>query len=229
MTAHIVWDWNGTLFDDLDISVAAASAACRVVGGGDITREAYRRAFTRPVRSFYTRLLERTFTDLQWKSIAECYHRTYRDLLDRARLREGVAEILDTLSAAGVTHSLLSMGEHDEVVALLEREDLVSRFLVAEGMTRQQRTESKQAVLARHLDAVRERYPAELTMDRVLLIGDTLDDNEAAVAVGASCVLLADGSYDPDLAAAVAVPVAASLSAAAELGLRAISARPDPV
>ncbi|MFI2235897.1 HAD family hydrolase [Streptomyces chrestomyceticus] len=228
MTAHIVWDWNGTLFDDIDISVAAASAACRTVGGGDITHEAYRRAFTRPVRSFYASLLERPFTDLQWKAIAECYHRTYRDLLDRARLREGVAEILDSLAGAGVTHSLLSMGEHDEVVALLEREGLLSRFLVAEGMARQQRTESKQAVLARHLDAVRERHPDELSVDRVLLIGDTLDDNEAAVAVGASCVLLADGSYDPERAAAVAVPVAASLSAAAELGLRAISARPGP-
>jgi phosphoglycolate phosphatase-like HAD superfamily hydrolase len=220
VTAHIIWDWNGTLFDDFEISVAAAGAACRTVGGGDVTHDAYRKAFTRPVRSLYERLLDRPCTEPQWSAIAECYHRTYQSLLHRVGLRHGAAEVLERLSGMGVTHSLLSMGEHEEVVALLKREGIASHFLAVEGMTRHQRTDSKRTAVVRHLATVREQYPSAFPADRVLLIGDTLDDNDAAVAVGAACVLLDDGSYDPDQAAKAAVPVASGLDAAAEFGLR---------
>ncbi|WP_255953737.1 HAD family hydrolase [Streptomyces odontomachi] len=221
LTRHIVWDWNGTLFDDFDISVTAASAACVEVGGAPIEGEAYRRCFTRPVRTFYERLLERAVSDDQWHTIVDTYHSNYTRQIPLARLRHRAKEVLAELAASGVTHSLLSMGEHEEVVALVEQWGISESFLIAEGVRHHQgRTDSKQQALKEHLALLQGLSGTPLLPSQVVLIGDTLDDLEAANAAGTVCVLLDDGSYDPSLVGELGLTVANGLEAAAEAGLR---------
>ena len=56
---HVVWDWNGTLVEDLPIVVESVNAALDAIGEVPITEDDYRAYFTRPVGQFYERLLER--------------------------------------------------------------------------------------------------------------------------------------------------------------------------
>ena len=49
---HIVWDWNGTLFDDLDIVVASVNVSLRSVGAPPIDADEYRAVYQRPLHHF---------------------------------------------------------------------------------------------------------------------------------------------------------------------------------
>lgn len=53
---HLVWDWNGTLFDDFAITVEATDAAMRAHGFGAVTAVTYRLRYRRPIRDFYADL-----------------------------------------------------------------------------------------------------------------------------------------------------------------------------
>lgn len=47
---HIVWDWNGTLLDDLGTVVAAVNDTLATLGRRPICVEEYGANYTRPVR-----------------------------------------------------------------------------------------------------------------------------------------------------------------------------------
>ena len=55
MADHVVWDWNGTLWDDLPQVHQATNAALREVGGLSLTLSEYVGLFTRPLPMFYRR------------------------------------------------------------------------------------------------------------------------------------------------------------------------------
>jgi beta-phosphoglucomutase-like phosphatase (HAD superfamily) len=49
-TSHVIWDWNGTLLDDVGAVVEATTVAFRQAGiDVAVTGETYRRSFTRPI------------------------------------------------------------------------------------------------------------------------------------------------------------------------------------
>ena len=53
---HIVWDWNGTLFDDAHIAYEASVEVFAARGLRTVTFEEYRSAYTRPIDVFYEAL-----------------------------------------------------------------------------------------------------------------------------------------------------------------------------
>jgi phosphoglycolate phosphatase-like HAD superfamily hydrolase len=56
---HVVWDWNGTLFDDHAAVVAAVNDALARLAIEPIDAESYRSHYTRPVQLFYERVAGR--------------------------------------------------------------------------------------------------------------------------------------------------------------------------
>ena len=50
---HIVWDWNGTLLDDVDAGIGALNRMLADRGLPAITRDFYRARFRFPVRPLY--------------------------------------------------------------------------------------------------------------------------------------------------------------------------------
>jgi phosphoglycolate phosphatase-like HAD superfamily hydrolase len=56
---HVVWDWNGTLFDDHVTVVAAVNDALALVGLPPIDSHTYRSYYTRPVQRFYEQVAGR--------------------------------------------------------------------------------------------------------------------------------------------------------------------------
>ena len=106
---HVVWDWNGTLVEDLPVVVESVNAALGAIGEAPITEDDYRAHFTRPVGRFYERLLERSISAAEWDTLDRVFHDRYRDALDRIPLAADAAEAIDdgggsiTL-ATGVNH-----------------------------------------------------------------------------------------------------------------------------
>jgi phosphoglycolate phosphatase-like HAD superfamily hydrolase len=205
---HIVWDWNGTLFDDGDALVLATIDAFAAVGIVDVTVARYQACFTRPITDFYDLLAGRTLTPAEQATLDEQFQHSYARRLAAATVHSDAVGALTAWRATGRTQSLLSMYPHDQLVALPQLRAIAHFFTRVDGMGVAE-SPRKQGHLRRHL--------AALGTEQVLVVGDSVDDVAAAQACGVRCVL-----YHPRerallsqaRVAGLAVPVARDLLAA---------------
>lgn len=86
---HIVWDWNGTLFHDIDAVIGATNSAFAEIGLEPVTLETYRELYCVPVPRFYERLMGRLPTDAEWLVMDEAFHRHYSTHRLGCELAEG--------------------------------------------------------------------------------------------------------------------------------------------
>src|SRR4051794_8535227 len=107
---HLIWDWNGTLLDDLGLSFQAVSVQLLEHGLPALTLERYREVFRFPVREYYRELgfdferisfekLSAHFMELHGKGVGDC------------ALFQGTAELLHELKRDGIELSVLSAAQ----------------------------------------------------------------------------------------------------------------------
>ncbi|HTJ32547.1 MAG TPA: HAD hydrolase-like protein [Dactylosporangium sp.] len=208
---HLVWDWNGTLLDDLKLVVDATNVGLATVGGPVITADDHRRDFRRPILDYYAHVLERPVDQAEFQLLDDAFHDAYRQRIDEVRL---VPDALEAMERWTGTQSLLSMFFHDELLVEVERHGIGARLVRVDGLPGTVGGHKKAEYLRRHLDAL-ALDPAD-----VVLVGDSVDDGEAARTVGASAVLYAGGFTDTALLRATGLPVAFSLVEAVDLALQ---------
>ena len=211
--AHLVWDWNGTLLDDLSLVVAATNVSLRAYGGPSITAAEHRRDYRRPIADYYGHVLGRTVSVEEFAELDGLYHDAYRDgLLDTALTADAEA----AMSSWPGTQSLLSMWFHEELVPELTRRGLLGRFARVDGLRAGTVGGGhKLEHLVEHLAAL------EVAAADTVLIGDSVDDARAAAGAGAACVLYSGGFTSAEQLAAAGVPVASSLVEAVALAREA--------
>ncbi|NUS72207.1 MAG: HAD family hydrolase [Corynebacteriales bacterium] len=208
---HLVWDWNGTLFDDANATLAATNdvfAPFNIT----LTHERYLETFRRPLQDFYTDVLNRPVSNEEFLELDEVFHSAYRRHMLDCALTADATHAINTWAQTKQQQSLLSLWGHNELLPLVEHFGLTSRFVRIDGR-RTARVDSKADPLRAHLSAL------NITADSVVMIGDSLDDAAAAKATGARCVLYTGGAHSPATLAQTGFPVATSLAAAIELAL----------
>jgi phosphoglycolate phosphatase-like HAD superfamily hydrolase len=205
---HLVWDWNGTLLDDLSLVVDATNTAFASIGGRSVDPDEHRRAFRRPVAEFYAEILERAVDAEEFGRLDRIFHDAYRVGLTTTSLARDAQEAMRSWPG---TQSLLSMWFHEELVPAIETYGLDGMFTRVDGLRTAVGGDLKAAHLAQHL--------AELGISGgdAVLVGDSLDDGAAADSVGAASVLYTGGFTDPVRLRASGRPVADSLVDAVRL------------
>ncbi|MFI1203751.1 HAD hydrolase-like protein [Streptomyces sp. BHT-5-2] len=209
--AHIVWDWNGTLFHDIDAVIAATNSAFAEIGLEPITLERYRELYCVPVPVFYERLMGRRPTEAEWLVMDATFHRHYTEQRVGCGLAEGAEALLAAWQGAGRSQSILSMFGHDELIPLVRGLGIASRFIRVEGRTGPSGG-SKSAYMVRHLAALESVEPG-----RTVVIGDAVDDAVAARDAGAHAVLYTGGSHSRSSLAVAGVPVVDTLAEAVQV------------
>jgi phosphoglycolate phosphatase-like HAD superfamily hydrolase len=212
-SAHLVWDWNGTLFDDVQAVLAATNAAFAELGLESLTLERYRELYCVPVPVFYERLIGRRPTEAEWLVMDETFHRHYTARRTSCGLAEGAAELLAQWSLAGRSQSLCSLYTHEELLPVVGGFGIERHFIRVDGRTGPSGV-SKSGQMARHVAALTES--GGVSSGRTVVIGDALDDALAARHVGAHAVLYTGGSNSRASLAAAGVPVVDSLAEAVE-------------
>lgn len=207
MAKHLVWDWNGTLLDDFHAVAQASNEAVIALGGTGLDAETHRARFRRPLAAFYSEQLGRELSPAEFRRLNEVFHASYTAQLPQCRLSAGALEAVGTWPG---TQSLLSMWRHDDLIPLVTEHGLFERFARIDGL-REDADIGKHRYLVEHLGHL--NVPA---VD-VVMIGDSLDDAEAAVAAGAACVLVTGGTTATDLLEASGHPVAHTLTQAVKL------------
>lgn len=199
---HLVWDWNGTLLDDLSLVITATNAAFAAVSGPEITAREHRQQFRRPIADYYGEVLGRVLTPEEFARLDKVFHDAYRLNLVNAGL---AADAHEAMRAWPGTQSLLSMWFHDELVPVVEGYGISTLLDRVDGLRSPVGGDRKAAHLAAHLDAL------GLPGSRAVLIGDSVDDADAARAAGAACVLYTGGITDGERLRAAGVPVVDTL------------------
>ncbi|MFF5072327.1 HAD family hydrolase [Micromonospora olivasterospora] len=205
---HLVWDWNGTLLNDLSLVVAATNTAFASVGGPSVSADEHRVRFRRPVADYYAEVLARAVDAEEFGRLDRIFHDAYRDGLTTCALADDATV---AMAAWPGSQSLLSMWFHEELVPAVHTYGLAARFTRVDGLRATVGGDRKAESLVRHL--------AELGVDgrEVVLIGDSLDDADAALSVGGRAVLYTGGFTDPDRLRASGHPVADTLTEAVTL------------
>lgn len=211
--SHVVWDWNGTLLDDLAVVIDAANVGLAEFGVEPLDEDRYRDHFTRPVRAFYDSLFGRSVTDAEWERLNNVFHSEYMARADEARLTADALDALDAVGKGPLGQSLLSMSPQEWLEGIVERKGVIDRFSLVSGL-RGETGGLKAAHMEEHIDAL------GLDPSRTVVIGDTPDDARAARHVGAHVVLYDGGSHHLPVLQQTDAPVAHSLLEAVELASR---------
>ena len=182
---HIVWDFNGTLLNDISAGIDAVNVMLEKRGLDTIgSVEAYRELFCFPIIEYYAKLgfdfeKEDYYTVLapEW---VEMYLENYRS----SPLTEHAVQTLQTLGEMGYVQILLSATELQMLKNQLKGLGLEQYFEEVCGLDNihaGSKLDAAVAWRAQHPDAV------------ALFVGDTVHDFDVASAVGADCVLYSQG------------------------------------
>ena len=200
MEKRLIWDWNGTLLDDVPAAVNALNRMLVKRGASPISIAHYRSHFGFPVRPFYAELgvdLDRW----NWDEICEDFHSYIAE--EPQSIREDAVEALQLAKDCGFRQCVLSALRQDLLESSLEKNglsgffDLVCGVDNLDGASKLQRGRELAAVL-------------DADMGNAVMIGDTLHDAEVAKALGIGCVLISCGHQAPERLAAAGVPVVPS-------------------
>lgn len=209
---HVVWDWNGTLLDDFDLTARIAGSTMTTLGVPGVTGEDIRREFRRPFSEFYASLLGRPVTLEEFAYIRERYEIEYSAELFTIDLQPDAVDAMDLLGTRA-SQSLLSMAPDVQLQQLVDHHGIRGRFKLVEGSPRTDSDGNKAARMERHLDAI------EADPDEIVVIGDTVDDHDAAVHCGARSVLVTTGSTGRAQLQTTGAPVVDTLREAAVIAL----------
>ena len=201
MEKCLIWDWNGTLLDDVSAAVGALNRMLVKRGAKPITVEHYRRRFGFPVRPFYAEL----GVDLDkwdWDEICEDFHSFV--LEEPQHVRDESRPALELAQSMGLRQCILSALRQDKLECALAENDLTGFFDLVYGVDNLD-GDSK---LNRGRELLSALGPCE---GGIVFIGDTLHDAEVAAALGAECILVSCGHQSPDRLVAAGCPIADSL------------------
>lgn len=202
---YIIWDWNGTLLDDVDINIEIINALLTerglpVIENGD----KYRKLFCFPIQNFY-KDLGFTFKDEPFETVARQYAFMYDEKYPFAEVSYEAEGLLRLFRDAGAEQIIVSATEQ----GFLTRQ--VTYFEVEQYFTDILGTSD---IYVKSKVSVAEKWMQEngVSPDDVLFIGDTVHDKEVADSIGCECVLVAKGHQSKEILTRSGAIVADTLS-----------------
>ncbi|MEN8194603.1 MAG: HAD hydrolase-like protein, partial [Bacteroidota bacterium] len=196
---HVIWDWNGTLFNDVELCADIMNNLMIKDNLGTITVDEYRDVFTFPVKKYYE-LLGHDVCDENWEKISHDFIDEYESRKYEAGLYHDAKIVLDRINQLGISQSVLSAYSQHTL------EDLINHFGLSKYFIRLVGLDNIYA--ASKLDNGK-KWMNELGLEKgeVLLIGDTLHDCEVAHEIGADSILLSIGHQSKERLITCEIPL----------------------
>ncbi|MDR1821574.1 MAG: HAD family hydrolase [Oscillospiraceae bacterium] len=205
---HVIWDWNGTIIDDVDWCVRCMNTMLARRGLPQLSgTEQYRSVFCFPVIEYYKKV-GFDFEKEPFEALAEEYISLYQSEDSDIRLYPGVETVLQTLAEHGARQTVLSASEQQNLFSQLRRFSIEPYFEAVLGIS--------DIYAGSKVERAKE-YLSGAETSRVLVIGDTSHDAEVARELGADCVLVACGHEGRASLLQNGVPVLASVSGVLDL------------
>ncbi len=183
---HVIWDWNGTLLNDLDHSVAIANQLLSDHQLPLIDRDYHRQVFGFPVQNYYA-TLGFDFEKESFASLCERFVDKFMAGVHQLPLVESTEKVLRILHTNGVKQSVLSATDQFNLDKMINDFNLNGIFSHVYGI------EDKLA--ASKIERGHELIKiSKIPLEKTIIIGDTLHDLEVAKALGIEALLVGHGA-----------------------------------
>lgn len=181
----IIWDWNGTLLNDVEACVQAMNIMLTKRNRKLIDRKLYKEIFTFPVQKYYE-TLGFDFTQESFEELSVEYIDLYKKLSRKSPLHENAIEILDFFKAKKYRQIILSASEQLALDKQAKERGVFYYFNTILGLDN---------IYAKSkLDnAIKFIENSQVDFEQIVFIGDTYHDYEVAKAIGAECILIQVG------------------------------------
>jgi len=200
---QIIWDWNGTLWDDTHLCVEINNHMLERRGLPPITIDTYRAKLCFPVTGYYCQLGFDYETD-PYPRLAEEFIEEYTRRRFECDLHPEARALIEFFQAFETPQAVLSAYQHDTLMQAVKYFQLLDFFDDVIGLN---------DIYAHGKVENGKQYIAGLDVDPadVLFVGDTVHDFEVAEAMGVNCALVANGHNSRERLEVCGVPVLDSL------------------
>lgn len=182
---HIIWDWNGTLLNDVDYCRKIINRILNENYLPKLSLQKYRDIFTFPVQDYY-QAAGLDFSKKSFELLGKEFIDDYEANKLSCNLHVNAIEVLSSIHKKGIGQSVLSAYLHENLVMILNHYKLSKYFDNIIGL------DNIYAGSKTHLGLMLiERL--NLNGSEILFVGDTLHDAEVAKAMGVDCILIANG------------------------------------
>jgi phosphoglycolate phosphatase len=182
---HVLWDWNGTLLNDTELSLDIINGLLKSKNIKTLSLDDYRYIFDFPVRNYYEKA-GFNFSEYSFEEVGRKWMDEYEMRKVETSLHEGTNEVLDYISSLGIDQSVLSAYSLHTLVEMINSHGLSKYFKYVTGLDHIYATSK--------LDIGRELIKKiSVPPNEIVLIGDTIHDHEVASDLGIQCILIANG------------------------------------
>ncbi len=183
---YVIWDWNGTLFNDVQISIDTMNKMLEVKEYPQrLDTDLYKSIFSFPVVDYYIKV-GLDFEKHSFDELAQLFIDLYSEVQDSAELFKSVRDVLKYFNSLGLKQSVISVCEKERLyhqISLFDIEDYFDDVIGTDDNYAVSKADIAKKWFADH----------ELNPDKAVFIGDTVHDYEVARAVGCDSILIADG------------------------------------
>lgn len=181
----IIWDWNGTLLDDLELSIKAVNVLLNERDLPLLTLDRYRDIFGFPVINYYEKA-GFDFSKEPFEIPARQYVKLYASGESDLKLFPDVVDTLSFFKDNNYHQIVLSAMKEDNLRKMISNAG-ISHFFdgifgIKDNYAREKVSIGKQVV-----------ENLNLNPEKCLMIGDTLHDAEVAEQCGFDCILFSGG------------------------------------
>lgn len=187
MYTIVIWDWNGTLLNDVEENIQIVNELLAIRSLPAISREVYKRYFRMPIRDFYSDI-GFDFANESFEEIAKDYNTRYTNRFCSMPLTNDIEDILQYLHDSNIQQYIVSASEQKSLDRQVEEKKLGKYFKKIVG--------NDDYSVASKLMKAKELRKELAADDSILFIGDMYHDYEVAQAIGADCILYGNGHQE---------------------------------
>lgn len=182
----IIWDWNGTLLNDVPLNMKILNLLLSERGLATVdSLDYYRREFGFPIIDFY-RSVGFDFEREDYSLIAKRYIELFDEGYPQAEIFPDAVELLPLIKQSGTEQLIISASEQSCLLKQVDHfglSDYFSDILGVSDVLGSSKIERAKSWMAQR----------DIDPKTVLFIGDTQHDADTAEAIGCDCVLVARG------------------------------------
>lgn len=187
----VIWDWNGTLLNDIHLCVETINEMLRKRRLPLLSVQGYKDVFSFPVKDYYQKI-GFDFEVEPFEIPALEFIDRYNQQMNGCNLHLDSLKVLNYFQSIGIRQFVLSAMKQDALDECLSHHQISHFFEHVSG-------------LDNHYAASKVENGHRLISDwnlnarELVLIGDTVHDFEVATGLGCRCVLIANGHQSKEV------------------------------
>lgn len=190
---HVIWDWNGTILDDVKLCTDIINGILTKRNLPPLTLEKYKEVFTFPVIDYY-KAAGLDISGNNFEIMSHEFINEYESKKLNCSIFKGSLEILELFRNKNISQSVLSAYSQHTLEETIKYFNLDAYFIKLVGLNN---------IFAASKTENGKKWIKELNINpsEVIMFGDTLHDFEVSREMGVDCILFSGGHQSKEVLA----------------------------